>query len=64
MSYRETPAVAVGLRKSDKEPINLTNCKPFRTKGGKIEARKNARRDSDGTYRSTTAVLFHHEHKA
>jgi hypothetical protein len=38
---------------------NMTNGKPYRTKAQKAEARAKARKDDDGTYRSSAPVSYH-----
>lgn len=39
--------------------LNMINKKPFRTEAQKVEAKRLARKDSDGTYRSTGEVSYH-----
>lgn len=49
----------VGMRVSDKEPLNMLNMKPYRTASQKEEARANAKKGKDGTWHSTAPVSHH-----
>lgn len=43
-----------------KDPVvNMLNKKPYRTKKQKLEARRLARKDSDGAIRSAAPVSYH-----
>ena len=44
--------------------INMVNGKPYRTANQKAEARRLARKDKDGTYRSTAPVSYQRKAKS
>lgn len=56
---KTAPHLAYQTSLSRTGQLNMVNRKPYRTKAQKEEARRLARKDSDGTYR-TTAPVSHH----
>jgi hypothetical protein len=56
----KTPAhLAYQTQASRTGQVNMVNRKPYRTKAQKELARSQARKDSDGTYRTTAPVSYH-----
>ena len=53
---------AVGQRKHDNEPINISNLKPYRSAHQKAEARSTATKRKDGAWRSSTPVTIRPDH--
>ncbi len=53
---------AVGKRKHDNEPVNVSNLKPYRTKAQKAEAREMAKQGKDGVWRSMGYVTIRPDH--
>ena len=44
--------------------LDMLNKKPFRTAAQKAEARRTARKDADGTWRSSAPVSYHRSPRA
>ncbi len=59
-----TPTQIQCLTKFSREgQIDMENKKPYRTKSQKENAKQQARKDDDGTYRSTAPVSYHNTRK-
>lgn len=53
---------AVGQRKHDNEPVNVSNLKPYRTKAQKAEAKGSATIRKDGAWRSSAPYSIRPDH--